>query len=492
MIGPIGSGWLRPKESAAAALPAAAPASAKGSGFAVGQKRKWEDIEQPPADERRPLRLKYNGPQALPSDNVYVTGIPSSLDKDALAALFAEHGFTVQRARIMPDALGTGYSAGMVQFGDQSEAAAAIEAFTGLVVDAPPLLDADGVPKGIGSAGWKGSKGKTSKGVPSKGKSFPSAASTGSWSDGKGSPLEWWGSSSGDWQDAGEQGSLDSSWGGGGNGDTRDSWSGASTGQAKGKSSWNGLPHGGHVGGPVGGWSGGGTKGAPKGSAVSVDGWGGSGKKGKGGKEGKGSGKGGCFSGALTVKFNGRDNVPSDNLYVHGLPNTIQDYTLREIFQGQGFEVVQAKVLHDTRGAGVSAALVRLKSMEDAALAIEMMNGKTLQPNENAMGAIAAPSIQKALFVKYAGKDSLPSQNLYMSNVPAVIDQNTLTAMFTNAGCTVVRTKIIYDQWGTGYNATMIELGSQQEAAAAIEAFSGQILQIDESTGDLTLATFAT
>jgi hypothetical protein len=189
------------------------------------------------------------------------------------------------------------------------------------------------------------------------------------------------------------------------------------------------------------------------------------------------------------VKFNGRDNVPSDNLYVYGLPTTIQDFTLRDIFQGQGFEVVQARVLHDTRGAGVSAALVRLKSVEDATLAIEMLNGKTLDGNASAHVASAAPSIPKALFVKYAGQDALPSQNLYMSNVPAVIDQNTLTAMFTNAGCTVVRTKLIYDKWGTGYNATMIELGSQAEAAAAIEAFNGQFLQIDETTGDLTLAT---
>lgn len=84
------------------------------------------------------------------------------------------------------------------------------------------------------------------------------------------------------------------------------------------------------------------------------------------------------------------------------------------------------------------------------------------------------------MHVKYASENNQPSANLHMSNIPSAIDQAMLTELLMASGCTVVRSRIIPDACGTGFNEAMVELGSQSEATATIQAFNGQPLQPGE------------
>lgn len=90
----------------------------------------------------------------------------------------------------------------------------------------------------------------------------------------------------------------------------------------------------------------------------------------------------------------------------------------------------------------------------------------------------------KTLMLKYAGRDNMPSENLYMTGVPAGVDVSQLTQMFVDGGFTVVRARVIPDAWGNGYCAGMVQLGGVEEATQAIQAFTGHVLQIADGGSD--------
>jgi len=87
----------------------------------------------------------------------------------------------------------------------------------------------------------------------------------------------------------------------------------------------------------------------------------------------------------------------------------------------------------------------------------------------------AVSNNSKALTVKYKG--DVPCDNLYITGLPSPqVSPVTLNLMFTQLGLTVKRSKIIPDTQGRGSSAALLQLNSQEEAAAAIVAWNGQCL----------------
>jgi hypothetical protein len=97
------------------------------------------NLANPKASELHSLQLKYQGTGAFPSDNLHPTGIPATVNSDALTAMFTIAGFDVKRARIIFDpkrSLITRYCAGIVQLGSQQEAAVALDILSGQILGA--------------------------------------------------------------------------------------------------------------------------------------------------------------------------------------------------------------------------------------------------------------------------------------------------------------------------------------------------------------------
>merc|ERR1711924_444301 len=103
------------------------------------------------------------------------------------------------------------------------------------------------------------------------------------------------------------------------------------------------------------------------------------------------------------------------------------------------------------------------------------------------MGAIAASGVGSpswltrtspgVLNLKYAGAGNQPSDNLYITGLPSPqVEQETLNNLFSGLHLTVVRSKIIPDTKGLGCSAAMVQLGSVEEAQAAIDVLQGQQL----------------
>jgi hypothetical protein len=208
-----------------------------------------------------------------------------------------------------------------------------------------------------------------------------------------------------------------------------------------------------------------------------------------------GSGAVDTAGGTLTVKYAGAagaDAKPSDNLYILGLPSpSVDQQALNELITGLGLTVARSKIIPDTRGTGSSAALVQVGSQEEADCAIQFLNGQTAAhlnlaggtPSRSSVGVAGGAfagrsmpsSVQPSIMqVKYAGTGDA-CDNLYITGLPSPqADKQVLQDMFVQNGMTVLRCKVIADTRGSGSSAAMLQVSSVEEAAAAIEALSGQ------------------
>merc|ERR1712187_49096 len=117
------------------------------------------------------------------------------------------------------------------------------------------------------------------------------------------------------------------------------------------------------------------------------------------------------------------------------------------------------RVMPDTKGFGSCAAMVQVASKEQAATAIQALNGMPAssvncvqaeqQPSKVAeLLAYANTAVPEAkpMIVRYAGQFETPSDNLYVTNLPSPsVEQSDLHAMFTALGLNVVRSRVLPD-----------------------------------------------
>lgn len=88
----------------------------------------------------------------------------------------------------------------------------------------------------------------------------------------------------------------------------------------------------------------------------------------------------------LVVRYQGPKNaLPSDNLYVKGLPAWISEDQVREFFAAAG-TVVSVKVMPPSEGAEDSTALVRMSSVAEASLAVGTLGDANGIEGERAAG----------------------------------------------------------------------------------------------------------
>jgi RNA recognition motif-containing protein len=170
----------------------------------------------------------------------------------------------------------------------------------------------------------------------------------------------------------------------------------------------------------------------------------------------------------LTVNFAGKEQTPSDNIFITGLPSPkVDEDWLREIIQACGCTVSQMKIMPDTKGLGYSQALVRLESQEQAETIIAMLNGEQCPTQE----AVA----KNKLAVRYSG-DGEPSAGIYISGLPSPqVDIESLKEVFAMLELVVEKCKPIPDYKGFGSSCALVTLPSQEDAEKAIGLFNGEV-----------------
>lgn len=91
---------------------------------------------------------------------------------------------------------------------------------------------------------------------------------------------------------------------------------------------------------------------------------------------------------SMRVRYSGKDQVPGSNLYVAGLPLNVQEHQVRECFARCG-SVVRLRLLVQ-KGRSETHALVQMSSQEEAEIAIQQLQGSTME------------SLGSPLVIKYA------------------------------------------------------------------------------------------
>eukprot|EP00406_Dinophysis_acuminata_P081937 CAMPEP_0179251120 /NCGR_PEP_ID=MMETSP0797-20121207/21524_1 /TAXON_ID=47934 /ORGANISM="Dinophysis acuminata, Strain DAEP01" /LENGTH=950 /DNA_ID=CAMNT_0020958887 /DNA_START=91 /DNA_END=2940 /DNA_ORIENTATION=- len=407
------------------------------------------------------LTVKYAGDGETPSDNLYLAGLPSPAVSQAdLTQVFVGLGLTVVRSRVMPDTQGRGYSTAMVQLGSQEEASQAIQTLNGEDASALATTEPVAVQRFGGKSTVLGVKYAGQEQTPSDNLYITGLPSPGI-----------------------HQGNLDAIFRAAGFTVVRSRL----LPDTKGIGSVTGMVQ----------------LGSQEEAALAIEAL--HGQEGSillaGAEAAAGlpaaepAAVGGGLT--LTVKYAGQDStVPSDNLYISGLPSPAADQAdLHKVFQGLGLTVVRSRILPDTKGHGMSSAMVQVQSREEAATAIEILNGQDASaigvvggssaPNQAAIATYAAPAAAYAapaaaagphtMTVRYAGKEETPSDNLYIAGLPSpAVELTELNAVFVGLGLTVVRSRVMADTYGNGSSAAMVQVASQEEAARAIQELSGQ------------------
>merc|ERR1712187_74562 len=205
--------------------------------------------------------------------------------------------------------------------------------------------------------------------------------------------------------------------------------------------------------------------------------------------------------GQVSYKF---EQTPKKELYLAGLPSNVDQAALNEMFSNAGYTVNYAKIHPDSKGLGVTTALVTLASVEEAAAAIASFNGASVtdeatattgtanghKPAHKAQSVVASlPSARAAakastgtvLSVRYAGKEQNPSKNLHITNLPSGMDETRLKELFSmlSPPAELLRAKLIPDAKGGSQTSAMVQVSSMEIAAQIIEQLNGQSVEFE-------------
>ena len=160
-------------------------------------------------------------------------------------------------------------------------------------------------------------------------------------------------------------------------------------------------------------------------------------------------------------------SIPTDNVYVKGLPLDIDEGTLREKFGAFG-KIVSCRVIATT-------ALIRFETVGEAEVAVREANGKMVVSRTG-----GGMPVSVSFNAKQQIKASLPTHsNLYVWNIPRDMDEASLKQLFEECGevesVNIMRDKV--SQFSKGYG--FVKFLRYEEAEKAIEKVSGKVLRED-------------
>jgi len=175
----------------------------------------------------------------------------------------------------------------------------------------------------------------------------------------------------------------------------------------------------------------------------------------------------------LTIRYHGKDpNMPSDNLYVKGLPTNFTQDNLQALFSECGSVRRSRILMPPLRHVALdSAALVQMGSIEEAARVIQTLNGR----NPAGFGPVMMVRYAEAK-AETSRPDQSPTDNLYVKGLPLGTPDFLLRAVFQQYGH-VVRLKVLEPRGSEALDcAALVQLACIEEAQAAVEALHGRVL----------------
>mmetsp|Transcript_60804 Transcript_60804/g.131928 ORF Transcript_60804/g.131928 Transcript_60804/m.131928 type:complete len:542 (-) Transcript_60804:97-1722(-) len=199
-----------------------------------------------------------------------------------------------------------------------------------------------------------------------------------------------------------------------------------------------------------------------------------------GGAWGGGAQWGGAGWGGDCGAWGGPPRAPlSNNLYVCGFNDQVDDNVIRQMFEQHG-GVISTKICQPKQPGGSLYAFVRMDSEESVQRAIAGMHGidhgfgqLTVRLADNAQ---AKPEMAGGMAGGFGGKGAEEPQmdNLFVKGLPVGITSEQLQAVFSQYG-TVAQCKVMDCPPDSTSAAALVRMGSAAEAKMIIETLNGNI-----------------
>ncbi|KAI5655271.1 hypothetical protein M9H77_32458 [Catharanthus roseus] len=169
-----------------------------------------------------------------------------------------------------------------------------------------------------------------------------------------------------------------------------------------------------------------------------------------------------------------------NNVYVKNLSDTTTDEDLKKTF-GEYGTITSAVVMRDADGKSKCFGFVNFENADDAAKAVEALNGKKIDDKEWYVGKAQKKSEReqelKSKFEQTAKEavDKYQGVNLYVKNLDDSIDDEKLKELFSEYG-TITSCKVMRDPSGISRGSGFVAFSTPEEANRALTEMNGKMV----------------
>ncbi|KAG6422084.1 hypothetical protein SASPL_118647 [Salvia splendens] len=175
-----------------------------------------------------------------------------------------------------------------------------------------------------------------------------------------------------------------------------------------------------------------------------------------------------------------QENAKFNNVFVKNLAESTSDDDLKTTFGEYGV-ITSAVVMTDADGKSRCFGFVNFEQADDAAKAVEALNGKKFDDKEWYVGKAQKKSEReqelKSRFEQTTREtvEKFPGVNLYVKNIDDSIDDDKLRELFSGFG-TVTSCKVMRDPSGISRGSGFVAFSTPEEASRALAGMNGKIL----------------
>ncbi|KAF5444899.1 hypothetical protein F2P56_033991 [Juglans regia] len=169
-----------------------------------------------------------------------------------------------------------------------------------------------------------------------------------------------------------------------------------------------------------------------------------------------------------------------NNVYVKNLSEATTDEDLKKSF-GEYGPITSAVVMRDADGKSKCFGFVNYENADDAAKAVEALNGKVVDDKEWYVGKAQKKSERE---LELRGRfeqsmkeavDKYQGMNLYIKNLDDSINDEKLKEMFSEFG-TITSCKVMRDPSGISRGSGFVAFSTSEEASRALDAMNGKMV----------------
>ncbi|XP_011074396.1 polyadenylate-binding protein 8-like [Sesamum indicum] len=169
-----------------------------------------------------------------------------------------------------------------------------------------------------------------------------------------------------------------------------------------------------------------------------------------------------------------------NNVYVKNLAESTTDDDLKKIF-GEYGAITSSVVMRDADGKSKCFGFVNFENADDAAKAVEALNGKKVDDKEwyvgKAQKKLEREQELKSRFEQTAREavDKFQGLNLYIKNLDDSIDDDKLKELFTEFG-NITSCKVMRDPSGISRGSGFVAFSTPEEASRALSEMNGKMV----------------